>query len=391
MRTLGAQRSASRPACDVVLHGAEQIARGRARVYASNHVSWYDVFALASRAAALHVRRQGGAASRSRSSAGARGAPASSSIDAREPEGGVRGVREAAARIARGVVVVCPEGTRGRDYPLRPFKKGPFVLAIAAGAVVPVRRVRRARGHAARGVRVRAGTVHVHFLEPMPTAGYDYEHRDELMRTVWTRMAAALREQHGVETREHPIAEPTASESATRRRAGVGASRPASGICRSRSNVTLTPTVMSTIIADISAREILDSRGNPTVEADVILASGVVGRAAVPSGATTGEHEALELRDGDKERYLGKGVRKAVQNVEEHDRARRSRGVDATDQMGDRPRADRARRHAEQGEARRERDPRRLDGDARAPRRRSSACRSTATSAARSRACCPCR
>src|SRR5258705_9092441 len=71
---------------------------------------------------------------------------------------------------------------------------------------------------------------------------------------------------------------------------------------------------MSTIL-DIQAREILDSRGNPTVEVDVILTGGAVGRAAVPSGASTGEHEALEMRDGDKKRYLGKGVMKAVANV----------------------------------------------------------------------------
>ena len=67
----------------------------------------------------------------------------------------------------------------------------------------------------------------------------------------------------------------------------------------------------------ITAREILDSRGNPTVEADVITDEGIVGRAAVPSGASTGEHEALELRDGDKKRFLGKGVTKAVKNIEE--------------------------------------------------------------------------
>src|SRR6185436_11801378 len=71
---------------------------------------------------------------------------------------------------------------------------------------------------------------------------------------------------------------------------------------------------MSSIV-DIRAREVLDSRGNPTVEADVILASGAIGRAAVPSGASTGEHEALELRDGDKKRYCGKGVTQAVDNV----------------------------------------------------------------------------
>ena len=69
------------------------------------------------------------------------------------------------------------------------------------------------------------------------------------------------------------------------------------------------------VIIGIHAREILDSRGNPTVEADVILEDGTYGRAAVPSGASTGEHEANELRDGDAKRYLGKGVRKAVENV----------------------------------------------------------------------------
>ena len=68
-------------------------------------------------------------------------------------------------------------------------------------------------------------------------------------------------------------------------------------------------------IVDVIGREILDSRGNPTVEVDVILECGVKGRAAVPSGASTGSHEAVELRDEDKTRYLGKGVLKAVNNV----------------------------------------------------------------------------
>src|SRR4026207_866849 len=70
-------------------------------------------------------------------------------------------------------------------------------------------------------------------------------------------------------------------------------------------------------IASIQGREILDSRGNPTVEVEVVLEDGSFGRAAVPSGASTGEHEALELRDGDAKRYLGKGVLKAVANVRE--------------------------------------------------------------------------
>lgn len=70
-----------------------------------------------------------------------------------------------------------------------------------------------------------------------------------------------------------------------------------------------------TAITGIAAREILDSRGNPTVEAEVVLANGIKGRAAVPSGASTGAHEAVELRDGDRQRFGGKGVLKAVQAV----------------------------------------------------------------------------
>ena len=69
------------------------------------------------------------------------------------------------------------------------------------------------------------------------------------------------------------------------------------------------------MITEVYAREILDSRGNPTVEVEVCLEDGAVGRAAVPSGASTGVHEAVELRDGDAERYMGKGVTKAVDNV----------------------------------------------------------------------------
>ena len=68
-------------------------------------------------------------------------------------------------------------------------------------------------------------------------------------------------------------------------------------------------------IVNVHAREILDSRGNPTIEVDVLTSDGSMGRAAVPSGASTGVHEAVELRDGDNSRYLGKGVLKAVENV----------------------------------------------------------------------------
>ncbi|MDT2044980.1 phosphopyruvate hydratase [Priestia flexa] len=86
-------------------------------------------------------------------------------------------------------------------------------------------------------------------------------------------------------------------------------------------------------ILDIYAREVLDSRGNPTVEVEVYTESGAFGRAIVPSGASTGEHEAVELRDGDKSRYLGKGVLKAVENVNEII-APELVGMDATDQIG---------------------------------------------------------
>jgi len=90
---------------------------------------------------------------------------------------------------------------------------------------------------------------------------------------------------------------------------------------------------MHVLIEDVRAREILDSRGNPTLEVDCLLEGGVLGRAAVPSGASTGEHEALELRDGDKGRFRGKGVQKAVAHVVEQI-APRVRGRSAFDQLG---------------------------------------------------------
>src|SRR3954464_10443165 len=90
---------------------------------------------------------------------------------------------------------------------------------------------------------------------------------------------------------------------------------------------------MNTTITAITAREIIDSRGNPTVEVDVKLANGAFGRAAVPSGASTGEHEAIELRDGDKARYGGKGTLKAVGNVKSKI-APALIGFDALNQIG---------------------------------------------------------
>src|SRR5579864_5239004 len=87
-----------------------------------------------------------------------------------------------------------------------------------------------------------------------------------------------------------------------------------------------------TEILDVTGREILDSRGNPTVEVEITLETGVLGRAAVPSGASTGAHEAVELRDGDPKRYLGKGVRRAVDSVNGEIFDALS-GLDAADQV----------------------------------------------------------
>ena len=142
-------------------------------------------------------------------------------------------------------------------------------------------------------------------------------------------------------------------------------------------------------IADIVAREILDSRGNPTVEVEVVLDTGASGRAAVPSGASTGAHEAVELRDGDKSRYGGKGVRQAVANIE-GEIFDAIGGMDAAEQVKiDETMIDldgtpnKARLGANAILACRWPSPR--------PRRTISACRSTAMSAACSRARCRCR
>ena len=112
-----------------------------------------------------------------------------------------------------------------------------------------------------------------------------------------------------------------------------------------------------TAIVEVVAREILDSRGNPTVEADVLVESGAMGRAAVPSGASTGSREAIELRDGDTQRFFGKGVLKAVEHVNT-EICEAILGLDVSEQAAHRPRADRARRHREQVAPGRQRDPR---------------------------------
>ena len=115
-------------------------------------------------------------------------------------------------------------------------------------------------------------------------------------------------------------------------------------------------------IVDILAREILDSRGNPTVEVDVVLDDGSTGRAAVPSGASTGAHEAVEKRDGDKSRYGGKGVLQAVESVN-GEILDAIGGMEADDQRRIDAVLIEARRHGKQEPAWRQRHPRRIAGD----------------------------
>ena len=117
-----------------------------------------------------------------------------------------------------------------------------------------------------------------------------------------------------------------------------------------------------TAIVDVHARQILDSRGNPTVEVDVTLEDGSMGRAAVPSGASTGAHEAVEKRDGDKSRWGGKGVEQGGRRGQRRRSPTRSSGCDAEDQAEIDARDDRPRRHRQQGAARRQRHPRRQPG-----------------------------
>jgi len=146
---------------------------------------------------------------------------------------------------------------------------------------------------------------------------------------------------------------------------------------------------MSTIV-DIVAREILDSRGNPTVEADVLLESGAMGRAAVPSGASTGSREAIELRDGDKARYGGKGVLKAIEYVNT-EISEAIVGLDASEAGVHRQDHDRPRRHREQVAARRELAARGVDGGGKERGRGIGAAAVPLISAARAGCACRCR
>ena len=184
----------------VRVHGVENASGGEPHIFASNHLSWFDVPALAkvlprykfvAKAELFKVPIFG---------------PAMRSVGMieiqRENRKAAFGAYDVAAeRIRAGnSVVVFPEGTRGRAYPLRPFKKGPFVLAIAAGVpIVPIIVHGTIEIMPKGSPWVHPGTIDIHLLEPVTTTGVDYDHREVLMQKVRTRMADAMRELYGVE------------------------------------------------------------------------------------------------------------------------------------------------------------------------------------------------
>lgn len=185
----------------VQIHSPERMSATEPRVYVANHVSWFDVLAMA---AILPHYRFVGKAELFRIPIFGHGARATGMIpiERENRKSAFESYRVAAKRIRAGAsVVVYPEGTRGRSYKLRPFKKGPFVLAVAAGVPVVPTLVHGTIEVLPRGAFwLTPGTVHVHFLEAVATDGMTYDQRDELMREVWERMSRAQLEQYGVES-----------------------------------------------------------------------------------------------------------------------------------------------------------------------------------------------
>lgn len=193
----------------VQVHGAERLYHEHGAVFIANHVSWFDIFALASEVpwcsfiAKSELRRIplfGFAAE----------CAGIVFLDRDNRKQAFESYRGAAREVQRGrAVVVCPEGTRGLDYHLRPFKKGPFVLAIAAQAPIVPTLVYGAREIMPKGsFRIRSGKVDLHFLDPVDTTGMDYDSRSAAMTTVWSRMAEAMSRLYGVGTSEQSIAAP---------------------------------------------------------------------------------------------------------------------------------------------------------------------------------------
>jgi len=191
----------------VRVHGAEHLEGINGAVFISNHVSWFDIFALASHVpwcsfiAKSELRRIplfGFAAE----------CVGIVFLDRDNRKRAFESYKVAATEVRRGrSIVVCPEGTRGIDYHLRPFKKGPFVLAIASQTPIIPTMVYGSREVMRKGSFViHSGTIDLHFLPPIETKGYDYEHRGALMTAVWTSMADAMQSLYGVSSSEPSIA-----------------------------------------------------------------------------------------------------------------------------------------------------------------------------------------
>lgn len=185
----------------VRLHNAERMQAASPRIYVSNHVSWFDVLTLA---AVLPRYKFIGKAELFRIPLFGRAARAAGMIpiERENRKSAFESYAVAAERIRAGAsVVVFPEGTRGRDYGVRPFKKGPFVLAVAAGVpIVPTIVHGTIEVMPRDSFHIRAGVVDIHFLEPIDAAGLTYEDRDRLSRAAWDEMAGAMRERYGVES-----------------------------------------------------------------------------------------------------------------------------------------------------------------------------------------------
>ena len=184
----------------VIVHGDEH-RRGARHVFVANHVSWFDVLVMA---ASLRWFKFVAKAELQRIPLFGRAAAAAGTvyIQRENRKAAFDAYREAAEKIGEGAsVIVFAEGTRGDTYALRPFKKGPFVLAIRAQAPIVPTVIHGTIAVQPRGrLRVDAGPVHVHFLEPVLTAGLGYEQRDRLAAAVRDRMAACLEREYGVKS-----------------------------------------------------------------------------------------------------------------------------------------------------------------------------------------------
>ena len=190
------------------IHNPERLSREKGAVYISNHVSWFDVFVLAAELPRYSFIAK---SELRRIPMFGYGAEAAGIVflDRDNRKAAFESYKLAAKEVERGrSIVVYPEGTRGRDYHLRPFKKGPFVLAIASQCPVIPTIIHGSREVMAKGsFRIRRGVIDVHFLDPIETKGLDYDDRADLMKRVWARMADEMRDRYGIGTNEYPIAE----------------------------------------------------------------------------------------------------------------------------------------------------------------------------------------